>query len=471
MPYIPWWQRLSPPTFAERFNLGGLAGRVGFKGGTKNRPKISGVDFKKIISDSFEKISNQKGKVSSADIVRDTRYSTPTVLKYLSESQSAKLIAQPTPLTDRITKEVNQIIDDVVKNKKPLIDASPNRIYTEVTGKAPKNVKIIQNILEENPNWPKIRNAVTNTSTRVASGNKLFENVKFKDFNKLLKKSLRDRGLTRVSGNIVEQNILRDLIRHIRGGGTQFAFATGSTFDQGWKGLKIKDLAKGDILTQDKIRKLLEQGDSRFTEYLKKFKSMKKLKLHPYIDPITKEKTTLMQGLKKATNIDAPLHIQHNKGVVKSPLKNLSIQTHKANIGAKMVKTAEEAATLGVQTTLPGGKKVVGPKISFEGNVDRLTKFADRKILQTEASGFVKSKTPTQTLTKKGLTSLIGKRGAAKLLYPAMVANELLFGRKFDEVYGFPLTVSRDVEQINELADMAKEKFNYFDGGIVSLKR
>ena len=52
-----------------------------------------------------------------------------------------------------------------------------------------------------------------------------------------------------------------------------------------------------------------------------------------------------------------------------------------------------------------------------------------------------------------------------------MIANELLFGRKFDEFKSFPLTVSRDVEQINELADMAKEKFNYFDGGIVSLKR
>jgi len=31
MSYIPWWQRMSPPTFAERFDLGGLAGRVGFK--------------------------------------------------------------------------------------------------------------------------------------------------------------------------------------------------------------------------------------------------------------------------------------------------------------------------------------------------------------------------------------------------------------------------------------------------------
>ena len=29
MSYIPWWQRMSPPTFAERFDLGGLAGRIG----------------------------------------------------------------------------------------------------------------------------------------------------------------------------------------------------------------------------------------------------------------------------------------------------------------------------------------------------------------------------------------------------------------------------------------------------------
>ena len=36
MAYIPWWQRLSPPTFAERFDLGGLAGRLG------NKPKRVG---------------------------------------------------------------------------------------------------------------------------------------------------------------------------------------------------------------------------------------------------------------------------------------------------------------------------------------------------------------------------------------------------------------------------------------------
>ena len=37
MAYIPWWQRMSPPTFTERFDLGGLAGRVGFSRGTPQR--------------------------------------------------------------------------------------------------------------------------------------------------------------------------------------------------------------------------------------------------------------------------------------------------------------------------------------------------------------------------------------------------------------------------------------------------
>ena len=33
MAYIPWWQRMSPPTFAERFELGGVAGRLPFAKG------------------------------------------------------------------------------------------------------------------------------------------------------------------------------------------------------------------------------------------------------------------------------------------------------------------------------------------------------------------------------------------------------------------------------------------------------
>jgi len=90
---------------------------------------------KEIISDSFEKISNQKGKVSISDIVKDTKYSKPTIYKYLSESQSAELIGQPSPFRDKISQEVNQIINDVFNNKKPLINASPNKIFEKIYGK------------------------------------------------------------------------------------------------------------------------------------------------------------------------------------------------------------------------------------------------------------------------------------------------------------------------------------------------
>ena len=47
----------------------------------------------------------------------------------------------------------------------------------------------------------------------------------------------------------------------------------------------------------------------------------------------------------------------------------------------------------------------------------------------------------------------------------------MMFGRKFDELWGFPLTPARDAEQIEELGTMITDKFNYFDGGIVSLKK
>ena len=43
MAYIPWWQRMSPPTFAERFDLGGLAGRVKFNTGQLVKPSTTGI--------------------------------------------------------------------------------------------------------------------------------------------------------------------------------------------------------------------------------------------------------------------------------------------------------------------------------------------------------------------------------------------------------------------------------------------
>ena len=136
------------------------------------------TNIEDIISKAFEKILKQKGKISISDLTKDTGYSKPTIYKYLSENQKSKLISQPSPFKDRITKEVNQIINDVSKSKKPLIQASPNKIFEKIYGKKfnikTDNIGVIRNILNENPNWPKIRDAVTNTSTRVGAGNKVY---------------------------------------------------------------------------------------------------------------------------------------------------------------------------------------------------------------------------------------------------------------------------------------------------------
>ena len=63
-----------------------------------------------------------------------------------------------------------------------------------------------------------------------------------------------------------------------------------------------------------------------------------------------------------------------------------------------MVETPEQAQKLGVQTTVKGGKKVVGPKLSFENQIDRLTKFSDRMI---KGGGLRTVKTPTETLMRR----------------------------------------------------------------------
>ena len=77
-----------------------------------------------------------------------------------------------------------------------------------------------------------------------------------------------------------------------------------------------------------------------------------------------------------------------------------------------------------------------------------------------------------KNVTGKTIAKKAAKSAGAKVLYPAMVANALLFGDKFSKgPWDFPLTPQEDAKQMNELATMIKDKFSYFDGGIASLKK
>ena len=75
MAYIPWWQRYEAPTFAERFELGGLVERKKFGEGTKTKL----VEF-------IEKFKLENNRLPTIMEVADgAKSSTASIKKYLDE--------------------------------------------------------------------------------------------------------------------------------------------------------------------------------------------------------------------------------------------------------------------------------------------------------------------------------------------------------------------------------------------------
>ena len=354
----------------------------------------------------------KKGPISYTDLQNKfPAQATPTLQKALGKD--FEKLTVHTPVTTRLRPKILKIVDEVYANKRPLIDAAPSRLFKTAYGKpfimGKSSMGTISGILDESEKYNKMRSKISSVVGRAGGGNEPFGKVKFKDYDKLLKSSVTF--LRRPSNKLVEENILRDLLRHIDMGGKDFKLAPGNN-SKFYKEIKIKDVNKGDVLTLDRVKKLVAEGDPRFKEYNKIFEEMKKLKLAPYTHPLTGEKISLLKGLQEATNVEAPIHLQHEKSVKISPLKNLSVSTYKGNIGAKMAQTVEELQTLGIRGTLPGGKRVTGiPKLSLGENINRLSKWSDRMI---EGGGTRVTKTPTETLQsirplidifKKGLTN------------------------------------------------------------------
>ena len=387
-------------------------------GGQIGQTKESRLKIRKQILDWFNK-AIKKGPVSTSQIqTAFPEKSIKLIMESIGDSNYKKL-TRATPVTTKITKEINKIVDDVVANKKPLVNASAQKIYAKVYNKPfnikTDNVKTVTNILNKNPKFEKIKEKVRLAATRVGAKNEVFEKVLLKDFDKA---NTRTK-LPRVSGQIVEESILRDLDRHISRNGKDFKYVAGGKTNS-YKTLKIKDVKNGDILTFDKIKEAIKKGDPRFKEYNKVFNDMKTLKNTPYVNPVSGEKITLLKGLQSGTGIDSPLHLQHNKGIKESPLKNLSISSHKANQGARIVKSADDLKTLGIKGTLPGGKRVYGPDLNLDDNINRFTKFADKMI---KGAGTRTLKTPTETLLN------IGKNiGKAKTAIPAAIGTYLMTG-------------------------------------------
>ena len=295
----------------------------------------------------------------------------------------------------RVSLEVKDklydIIDDVVKGERPLMDLSRNNLNKELP---PVSERQLSKYLNENKKYKdyELASNVDKVQQRIAKGNEKLKDATLKNIESKLE--LTTAGLRRPSPRRIEEFIMRDLVRHDNQGGELFKVLPKSNtkfFDK----IRILDLFNNDILTTKKIKDLVDKGDPRFKEYKETFEEINQLKKTPYVNPVTKEETTLLKALQQATGINSPLNIDHLKSVKENPLTDLAVSTYKANTGANILNFGQEEADI-------LGRK----KFTPEQNIERLTKFADRRLLQEAASGFEKVKTPLKTIFEKKEPSL-----------------------------------------------------------------
>ena len=306
----------------------------------------------------------------------------------------------------RVSLEVKgklySIIDDVVKGKRPLIDLSRNNLNKELP---PVSERQLSKYLNENKKYKdyNLASNVDKVQQRIAKGNEKLKDATLKNIESKLEQTTAN--LRRPSPKRIEEFIVRDLVRHDNQGGELFKVLPKSN-TKFYDKIRILDVANDDVLTTKNIKNLVDMGDPRFKEYKETFDEIKQLKKTPYINPVTKEETNLLNALQQATGNKQPLNIDHLEGVKDNPLNKLAVSTYKANTGANIKDITEE------ELNILGRKK-----FTPEQNIERLTKFTDRRLLQEAASGFEKVKTPLETLAQKTEPSLA-----------ARMSNQLGFG-------------------------------------------
>jgi hypothetical protein len=302
--------------------------------------------------------------------------------------------------------KLDTIIDEVNKGERPLLDLSRTNLNKELP---PISERHLSKFLNENAAYKDLQPLVDKVQQRTTRGQEAFKDATVDNLESKLEQVTTD--LRRPSPKRIEEFIVRDLVRHDNQGGDLFKVVSKGE-PKFYDKIKILDVANDEILTTKNIKKLVDQGDPRFQEYKKAFDEIADLKKTPYVNPITKEETTLLKALQQATGNKQPLNIDHLDSVSKNPLENLAVSTYKSNTGANIKNvTPEDLDILGRK------------KFTLEQNVDRLTKFADRRLLQEAASGFEKVPTPSETLAAKKEASLASKVNNQLGFGPAAIAD------------------------------------------------
>ena len=243
------------------------------------------------------------------------------------------------------------------------------------------------------------------------------------------------------------------------------------------QGLEFKKVTKPEELEGRKIKeKIKKKGDPR--GIAKKLKGTKEMPLHHMrakgfvIDDVIK---AISPSLADLTYIDIETNSVKLQNVEK--LRNDIVKEQMELFERKPEGWQRRIQELNAKSRHLANKipKKLKGLIYFEqmdeaGNLKAIGGNPMKSIGKTTSEGKIKFDIGDTKKLIKPTIKQAAKRAGAKVLYPAMIANELMFGRTFDELYGFPLTVSRDVEQINELLEMCKDKLNFAQGGLASLR-
>ena len=361
MAYIPWWQRMSPPTFAERFDLGGLAGRVGFKDNPlKNfvrNPEGVNQWTQKTVTEIQEIIDNAPDNWTAKDFRGEGKLNNPTLKnfkgKLLTRHDTQLEGVKFKHLGKRRFVEPNKQDIERYKKIKKVQGSNISMIGSGQTGKQFSHV------------YPLIEDAPPGTKTTFVIDAKM--NRKLEGFNQIGQKIAEEQSL---------------------------------------------------------IKK-----NNKF--------------------PLTGDAKKQMEVLNGRAKLNA-------RNAINTLGKNF-----KGQIGYFQVDSET-----GIFKNKAGNFKM-----SFAGlkNKDKIYKDMsgkERKDFERTESKKLKNK-EIKKIVKQVAKRIPGKSPLLSL----MLMNQMLFGRKFDEYKGFALTPARDVEQIQELGTMITDKFNYFNGGIASLKK
>jgi uncharacterized FlaG/YvyC family protein len=146
---------------------------------------------------------------------------------------------------DRLAYCIIDIIDDVVKGERPLMDLSRNNLNKELP---PVSERQLSKYLNENKQYKNydLASNVDKVQKRISKGNEKLKDATLKNIESKLE--LTTAGLRRPSPRRIEEFIVRDLVRHDNQGGELFKVLPKSN-TKFYDKIKILDVKNNDVLT------------------------------------------------------------------------------------------------------------------------------------------------------------------------------------------------------------------------------